>query len=222
MDVGVLAKTAKDVMDFSPETSKLNVLLPQEPLSRVLSVFSSTHRALVVLDGEEQIFTQTDLLRYALDQKSLFQPNVWDMSAKAILSAVAKPGSERNPSKPVTILESTHGLTGLKKMYLHKVNAVAVVSDKGKLLASLSANDLKGLSHNNLEHLHQPVLLFLSALHRQVPTPIKCPESTSLSVIVERFMEFRAHRIWVVNAQDEPIGVITMSDVVGLLASHMA
>jgi len=220
VDKSLLQKTAKEVIDFCPESSALHILLPNEPLARVMKVFQSTHRALVVLENSERILTQIDLLRFALANESNFG-SVWAMTAEHVVGALSKPGSEHNPAKPVTIMDSTHAITGLKKMFLHRVNAVGVVNDKNKLVASLNASDLKGLSYHNIDHLDKPVLLFLEAVHHRVPTPNKCSKSASLKTVVERLLEFGTHRIWVVGDQDVPFGVITMSDLIGLLASKM-
>jgi CBS domain-containing protein len=217
----LLDRPIKEVLDFSISDEKqLHVLLPNESLSHVLKMLSGKKRALVVAESQVSILTQTDVLRFALTNAlSMFEQQVWSLTADSILKASSKPGSEHDPVKPVTTFDSTHAVTALKKMYLHHINGIAIVNDHNKLVASLSTSDLKGLSHHHLNHLHQPVLMFLTAVHKRVPEPLVCQRTTTFRQIVERLLEFGVHRVWVVDEQSVPVGVITQSDLIALLVT---
>jgi CBS domain-containing protein len=83
------------------------------------------------------------------------------------------------------------------------------------LAGSLSTSDLKGLKPETLEWLQQPVLLFLSKVHGdRVPEPIVVHSAVSVQQIMEKMVNFKTHRVWVVDGRDQPIGVITMTDIV--------
>ena len=127
--------------------------------------------------------------------------------------------------KPLTVFDTTTAQTAFKKIFIHKVQAVAVVNSSGKLAGALSASDLRGIMPENFGLLESPVLLFLGKIHGNVPDPIVVHINVSLEDVIKKMVEFRTHRgifmfvfdlilVWVVDPLDQPIGVVTMTDVI--------
>jgi CBS domain-containing protein len=116
------------------------------------------------------------------------------------------------------------------------------VQRQGKLVASLSASDLRGVTSDEVDALLLlPVLEFLQ--RRRATTPFTCNPSTTLhdvslnTYIAALFFEFsfvnlrslvpdsalvqvmkslvenKAHRLWIVDNEQKLLGVITLTDL---------
>ena len=110
-------------------------------------------------------------------------------------------------------------------MFLHRKNAVAVVDKDGRLIANLSCSDLRGLHRGNLDTLLLPVYEFLeiSSKDREgglLPDQLRnATPDTPLDVVVNMMLESHIHRVWLTNDNDEPVGVVSITDILCLFTS---
>ncbi len=97
------------------------------------------------------------------------------------------------------------------------MDSLAIVTSNSphKLIANLSASDLRQLplSEDFADLILLPVDEFLAKLYGKVPVPISVKPEDSIRKATEMILEKRIHRVWVVNDQDEPIGVVTITDL---------
>jgi CBS domain-containing protein len=86
-----------------------------------------------------------------------------------------------------------------------------VVNDEGLLVGSLSSSDLKQLNASSFLHLLDPLSKWNKSNRLLFVT-----KSTSLDAIVKRMSEWRAHRVFVVEAADNMklVGVISLQDII--------
>jgi len=105
-------------------------------------------------------------------------------------------------------------------MYFHKVSAVAIVGKTGNLVANLSASDIKGLKHDNFSRLLLPVMEFLKGTTSKKCAPITCRLFSSIETVILKLSLFRIHRLWIVDEKENPIGVISLTDIMKLLTSQ--
>jgi CBS domain-containing protein len=126
----------------------------------------------------------------------------------------------------ISITTNDRAVDGFLKMFNREVNAVAVVDEKGALVSNLSASDLAGLSAKNIHCLKQPPLHFLEVMQssnffqfsltfpdKKAPVPVTCSSKTHLTEVIEKLIGAKIHRVWVVNSAQQPIGVVTLTDV---------
>jgi hypothetical protein len=61
----------------------------------------------------------------------------------------------------MTIKSSNSALQGFRSIYHKRVNAVAIVCEKGSLIGTLSASDVRTITAHNASDVLLPVLKFL-------------------------------------------------------------
>jgi len=117
--------------------------------------------------------------------------------------------------KPVrTITVASTVLEGFREIFFNEVSALAIVNDKGEILGNLSASDLKWAARDDpeaiIEKLNCTLLDYLN-LGREFA--FTCKRQDSLETIMNKFNESKVHRLWVVDAAKQPIGVISLCDL---------
>jgi len=122
-------------------------------------------------------------------------------------------------------------IEAFKKIWEKNVSAVAVLDNNGKFVGAVSATDLKHTRvkpiGSLIEDLYKPISQF-----KNIPTtlrervfmmdqPKKEPVFVYESETIERAMELlvrhRVHRVFVVDSQQRPIGVISLCDLLRVL-----
>jgi CBS domain-containing protein len=104
------------------------------------------------------------------------------------------------------------------QMWFHKVSGVAVVDGNGALLANLSVTDLKGLSQENFPSLLDPVLEFIDkqVKYKKIP-PITVTPDTTFETVVLKIAATGVHRLWIMDKDKKPVGLVSLTDVMNLL-----
>ncbi|KAL6069768.1 hypothetical protein QOT17_007340 [Balamuthia mandrillaris] len=209
--------------------SKVDPFLPVEErgtLSQVLEeVFcKGVHRAPVLSRSKAHtisgIISQSDVLQFLANQV---------VSNEELVAQDRTVGELNLGTKYViTMSSSAQAIHAFYLMYFHKISAVAIVDKNEQLVANLSASDIRGLHTTNFEALLKPVMEFLLLKHgggsRQLqpqkrPLPvITCTPYTLLSTVILQLAIYRLHRVWVVNEHRQPIGVISLTDIMRLFA----
>jgi CBS domain-containing protein len=110
----------------------------------------------------------------------------------------------------ITINQSA--LAGFQKMRGREVHAVAVVDNDGKLVANLSNSDLRGFNCEKMKLLALPVLEFLKA-QQTLQAPITCLKDDTVASIIKNILQHHVHHIWVVDATQKPVGVVSLCDI---------
>jgi len=138
-----------------------------------------------------------------------------------------------------TVGENSKIIEGFKLMNKKNITGVGVVDKEGRLIGSLSVNDLKAIGSDmkNLPSLVVSVKDFLKQVDRTSlkpeykPSPLqeeifgskKNPdnpdiihvnEEATLARVIKMMDFYRVHRIYITNSEMKPIGVITSSDVI--------
>eukprot|EP01130_Rhizamoeba_saxonica_P012431 TRINITY_DN5242_c0_g1_i1.p1 TRINITY_DN5242_c0_g1~~TRINITY_DN5242_c0_g1_i1.p1 ORF type:complete len:321 (-),score=70.83 TRINITY_DN5242_c0_g1_i1:61-1023(-) len=106
------------------------------------------------------------------------------------------------------------------KMREHKISALAVVDNDGKIVDVISSSDIKSLFGEDIaltKYLKKPVSTFLQELSKikERPDTVITLKAHNLGTdISETFFTYPIHRIYVVDDENYPIGVISMTDYV--------
>jgi len=188
-----------------------------ESVLAVLGRFSKgLHRvALLASDGSHKIATvatQTDALRFCLQHES------------ALSEVFSKTLAQLKLVKEWVLFVSKNdrAITSYKKMHEHKVSAVAVLDNKD-LVASISASDLRNISTaKGFKVLTLPNLDFLSKQRGgDLTLSAICKPDDVLGDVVKKVVEHHFHRLWVVDHQMHPVGVVSLTDICGVIESHL-
>lgn len=86
-----------------------------------------------------------------------------------------------------------------------------------KIVGNLSESDLRGLNTDRLLDLLFPVLDYLKQFHGVVRKPVTVTVDSTFEQVVDKVLSEKVHRVWVVDAQNKPIGALSMSDIVAKL-----
>jgi len=220
-----LSKTVNEVMKY-PRTKK-NVF---HPISRGYSLFSvleilskerGLHRVAVI---DEQfnlvnIITESQVLRFL------------HSNMKELGSIKDKPVSDLNMTKEKMILvkETDSAVDAFKKMITENVSGLGVVNEHGKLVENISLRDLKAVQHDGrmMWRLHQSCKHFLEKVRNETPEErrpshvICVTPKDKFSHVIQLSVNHGIHRIYVVDEEKKPIGVISLKDILGEIITHV-
>jgi len=127
-----------------------------------------------------------------------------------------------------SVTENSLTLDAFKLMQEKSVTGVAVVNEKGIVISNLSVRDLKGLRlENQLFHrMYQTVHNFLRHLRAEGeegerPKRKRVVRVTdTLEHVIEILVNENIHRVYVVDQEGKPIGVVALRDVLLEIISH--
>jgi len=160
------------------------------------------YRILVDIGNDKfKILTQSDLARFFLEHWEKF----------SFKDAAVGDTFKEKPVHKITSTQSA--LRGFQSIRLHEVNALAVIDDNGKLVGTLSGSDLRGLSHDKVTNVMLPVAEFLKLQHQTSTVPVTCKSTDTIKSVVERLVAEKVHRVWMVDENQHPKGVISLSDI---------
>eukprot|EP00842_Homolaphlyctis_polyrhiza_P003015 jgi/Hompol1/3714/HPOL_006696-RA len=115
-------------------------------------------------------------------------------------------------------------ITGLRRLYFHRVSALAVTDAEGHLEGTLSASDLRGITHESLPMLASPIIEFLERQQRPKKSvrsdQIRSVDSnTPMIKAAAEMLDSHVHRLWITDEDDMLKGVVSMTDVLTMFVS---
>lgn len=198
----------QDILGVSKESRTSYVVSKSSPVAELVAHFSEgNHHALV--DGDN-VLSQTDLVAFLLAHREHFPEFEGALHEHGLV------GREL-----VTAEAAGSALAAFRQMYKSEaeVRAVPVIGHDGKLVESLSASDLRGLTAYTVASLMIPVVDFLQ-LFPGKRNLVYCTAEDSLATATALMMESHVHRVWIVDGSHKPQGVMTMSDVIARIGRH--
>jgi len=130
--------------------------------------------------------------------------------------------------KPVISIDfNKRALDAFQLMAQHRVNGIAVNDEKGHIIANISARDLKEILNKTrmFDDLYISVGEFISKVRQQdfkaVNPSICCTLEESLQHVITKMAAARIHRIYLVNAERKPIGVVSIHDILEKILEHI-
>lgn len=165
-----------------------------------------THRLLVTNKNSTTIITQTDLIKF-LD---MHIDKFGDYKDKEI-------GMANSPQvrflKRVNALKSdSSALRVFQIMHVNNVETIPIVDDKGVFITAISGSDLRGFTHDKLSTLFLPVLEFLKLQAGSRPSAT-CKSRDTIRQAVRLMVRDHVRHIWVVDDENKPKGVVSMTDI---------
>jgi len=196
--------TAKEVLRMTPRGDNFHVMNEDDTLGDVAKILSSEdHRVLVGRDLNAKLFSQTDMARFIIENRTKLEPGLLDTPLRQLnLRRKVESVSHRTP----TIKAYGHLLRS-------KVSALAVLDENHKLVGNLSASDLRGINDQNLRELMHPVHQFLARAGSKNQV-IRCFHEDKLGDAINKLLENHVHRLWMTDGQGKPVGVLSLTDVI--------
>jgi CBS domain-containing protein len=210
-------KTVNDLMrypltrrnPFNPVKGGYSLLYAIEALAKERSL----HRV-PVIDDERQLMnliTQSQVVRF-------LQQNMHLLGDKRLTPVSEIKGVMHDV---FTINIHQKAIDAFHQMVEHGVTGVAIVDDAGRLRGNLSLRDLKAMSTDGrfFWRLYQTVENYIIKLKHEIkegqrPKRVQvCKKTQSLEHVINLLADHSIHRVFVVDDEKKPIGVITLKDV---------
>ena len=178
-----------------------------DPLQRALNVLAKYHHVAVEKDGKlVNICSQMDVLRW-------FHSDPQRMGAAGRKTLQ---GLHLHRKKVVCVRSSDLAIDAFYVLYRGGVSGAGVVDEEGKLAGCLAAADLKQVAENyDFTLLLKPVREFLGD---DAQEPVVLHHFDTLADVVAKMVTTHVHRVFIVGPGGYPIGVVSTTDVLGILA----
>jgi len=178
-------------------------------LSEVMGfmVEKKIHRVAVLDDKHElkHVITLSDLVQFIHSNMQLFA----SIQGKTIeelqlgLKDVVTTTTDQKTYKAFLLMDSK------------SVTGVAVLDDQGRLVGNISASDLKRLDFNVelMKRLSVSVAEYCNLGSGEKSQALSVSPKVTFEEVVSKLVTTRKHRVYVVNDDQKPIGVISQIDV---------
>ncbi|KAJ3202309.1 hypothetical protein HDU82_007444 [Entophlyctis luteolus] len=217
-----------DIVGQNPESLSLWVANVQLPLKLALEPLAKgVHRFLVPATSATnagsnyQICTQSDIVSAIA--------SLIDVEPDRFSSLSSAPISQFAAHNPVSVSMSASALESLEMIALMGVMAVPVVDRDGVLADTLSASDFRavvttiGENHKEIQLVQTIVQAladgmtvgeFLGILGTRRVLKGVVSEEATFRESLHKVIEWRIHRLWVVDGYGVPIGVLSLGDMI--------
>lgn len=231
----IKSATVDSMMGMSERTQWRSVTL-DAPLGVLLELLADkdTHR-IPITNNEGTallgIVTQFDVARWIhakVTGKTWIQPMVSCQTTEPVETDVGKltvdefqrkkPSTPQRPKSLITVLMTDPMLKALMCIHKHKVMGVAAVDESGKLLANISANDLRKLPDHDFKQFLKDLFTPVREFHEPWRL-VTCKGGDNIEQVLEKMIAHNVHRVWIVDAENKPQGVISLCDIIGEFCS---
>jgi CBS domain-containing protein len=205
----------KDVMGLAGSNSM--AVLENDPVSHAVQVFQRGIHRVAVYNEQKQVvsvMTQTDILRLI---KHAIQSDVKDCGRFGE-RRLADFGYPLKDTRVFSINGDAKVISAIGKLAMTRVSALAVVNPQtGAIIGTFSSSDLRGLDDEQFPNLKRTVFQYLEMYSPASLKPIVETSNTqSLFHTIKTMLDNKVHRVWLVDKERNPCGVISMTDIMRL------
>jgi len=187
----------------------------------LLHTITNTKAHQVLLSDEQKnivnLVTETTLLRVIAQNKQSLGP--------VLKKSLVELGLANKPVFSIGLKEPA--VNALKIMAQHRITGVAVTEEDGRLFSNISAKDLKCVARSEelfLALQKETALQFIQRSRKlkaeyTFAASISVMPNDSLEHLIIKFDATKIHRIFVVDEHSHPLGVVSIGDVLALIAS---
>lgn len=181
----------------------------KNPSSSVVDFFAKGIHRVPILNEKNEIINS--ISQYSLIK--LLSENLHKGKLKTMGEMTASNlGLGKN--KPVTVQKEIHTvLQAFQLIQKENVSALAVIEEDGKLAGNFSATDLVGLYLEKWPSLLLSVGEYLQKHSPDSLNSICCTPETTLLNICKEMVNSKVHRLWMVDSDYHPIGVVSATDI---------
>jgi CBS domain-containing protein len=221
----VLSASVSDYTGLSLESKRIWTFTEKDSLNKLFDAFSAgVHRVLVSHATRDKSYwtfvSQTDVLSYLKAQSYPRESKIHYVFLESLSSL--KLGTASTDSKVFTLGAKETAIAGFRKMIQrNELSALPVVNAEGKLVETLSASDFRHVSLENFKDVLLPVVDFLKkerGLFKQTLVTAKADEP--LYSVVDKLLLTGVHRVWVVDGEGKPTGVVSLTDIIKSFSAY--
>ncbi|ORZ21400.1 hypothetical protein BCR42DRAFT_448250 [Absidia repens] len=199
-------------------------ILPEATLLSAVDEFScGTHRV-CVLDPNGQvkgILSQSTVVKYLFENRHQF-PEIESLMNKTLREL------NLGQTEVISVNADSPVLNALSQMNHSNVSSVAVLGQMGVILGNISMTDVKHvLKSNDRRILWDTCLQFVSLIRIQqgiddgqdrLPV-FDVRLDTTLGFSIAKLLATKAHRVWMTDEMNRPIGVVSLTDVMQAISA---
>jgi len=190
-------------------------------ITRVLIVERQLDKVIIQQGQPEDvvlgILTQSDIIRFMAEnlmwikREPLFQKTLNQVSL--------------GQRKPIIVQPDVLAYQAFKEIHNKEGReGVALVDTSGKLIANISASNIKGMTRANIQLLYRPLTDFLARDRKRGwwQLPITTTLDTTLENVLLQFVAAKVHRMYIVDDDGKPVGEVSISDIVRQLGLSLS
>jgi CBS domain-containing protein len=190
----------------------------QSKLNRVLIVERRLEKTVIQQEKPEEfvlgILTQSDLIRFVAE-------NIMWIKKEKVFQATLRQ-LNLGQRKPIIVPPTTLAYQAFQEIHRNEGReGVALVDNNGRLIANISASNIKGMTRANIQLLFRPLTDFLGRDRKRGwwQLPICTTLDTTLENIILQFVGTKVHRMYIVDNDGRPTGEVSLFDVIEQLGS---
>lgn len=161
--------------------------------------------ALIDPKGDLNMVTQTDLIVFIYKHR------------KSLGRILHQTVDELKIAKACILVRSSASLVdALASLHSHRISGLALVDEFGRFSGNFSASDLRSIRPFIFANLSWTIKDFLSRSSKP-HDPVICDFESTLEEILKLMITNKVHRVYVLNNNQQPVGVITMQNIIEII-----
>jgi len=192
----------------------LDVVSSNDSLLDVTKKMAAGQHRLAVVDNNSltNIISQSDLIRFLTTR------------ALHINNKIGKPLNQSglSPLGVSSVRWDVLTIDAIRYMRDYKASGVPVVNLEGKIIANFSASDLLELDEKKFSLLATPVYEYLVRTRGSTTPPIVVRPFDTVETMLLKCVVNSVHRVYIVDEDVKPIGVITLTDILAWILATAA
>jgi len=123
----------------------------------------------------------------------------------------------------VTVKEEESVQVAVQKLKQHKVSGIGIVDQEGRLKGTFSPSALKyfGIGNKVLSIGGSTMREFVASVQLPKEYPLSLLKTATACQVIAKFSQSGTHRIFVVDPENRPEGIISLVDVIDLFFRHI-
>jgi len=211
LDQQFLHHPIEDLPDRS-DNDLFAAVAEEESSLRLLKLYGlGVHRvALIDMKAEVRtLISQSDFITFLNNSKHLFG-EVANKTVRELGLVIA--------DELILINNDQPAISAFKTLAEHNISAAPIINSQGSLVGTLSISDLRALRQDSLSSLLQPVRDFKE--NEEVGAVNgACSPNDTLSHVLTTLATYQLHRIWITDADNTPISVISLTTICDCIAA---
>jgi CBS domain-containing protein len=119
------------------------------------------------------------------------------------------------PTKVICVPHTSNLLAAFQLLISNRISSVAVIDHNASIVGNISATDFQNINSSNFTTLGTILQSYLTV------DPVFATRATSLLGAIKKMNEAKVHRIYVVDDNKTPVGVLSMTDVMAIVAKEL-
>jgi len=123
----------------------------------------------------------------------------------------------------ITISQEESVAAAIQKLHDSRVSGIGIIDSTGKLVGNFAATSLKSLGEKVVNMVNLTLKEFLHSNKQATPdeSTITVTKQTTAHQVITNFKTHAVHRIFVINESHQPIGIISLGDIIELFFRHI-